>query len=269
MDEGWIQSVQNPLVKRVAALRRHPGRADEILIDGSRELSRALEGGVRIRRVFDCPERWRGETAEQLRKAAREAGAEVVRVGEAVLGRIAYGERSEGVVALGDRPRHGLEGVALSRAALVAVVEGVEKPGNLGAVLRSADGAGVDAVVAVEPRCDVYGPNVIRSSLGTLFTMALAEATFAETAGWIAAQGMRLVAARPDGEQLYTEVDMRGPTAVLLGSEAGGLTGRWSALRPIGARIDMRGAADSLNVSVCAALFFYEAVRQRADGGSR
>jgi TrmH family RNA methyltransferase len=147
---------------------------------------------------------------------------------------------------------------------LIAIVEAVEKPGNLGAILRTADGAGADAVIAADPRTDLFNPNAIRASLGTIFSLPLAAATTAETLDWLTVRAIRPIATRVDAPLLYSEADLRGPIALVLGSEAGGLTDAWDDPRVTAVRIPMLGSADSLNVSVAAAIVLYEAVRQRA-----
>ena len=154
-------------------------------------------------------------------------------------------------------------------APLVAVLEGVEKPGNVGAVLRSADAAGVSALIAADPRTDLYNPNAIRASLGTIFTMPVCEAAGGETIEWLRANGFRIFAARVDGAIPYTEADYRGRSAIVLGSEAAGLSPLWRGDDVQAVRLPMLGAADSLNVSVTAAVLFYEALRQREERGER
>jgi TrmH family RNA methyltransferase len=143
------------------------------------------------------------------------------------------------------------------------VLESVEKPGNLGAVLRSADGAGLDALIAADLRTDLYNPNAIRASLGTIFTLPVAVADSRETLDWLRGRGLAIVAARVDGSVPYTEVDYRRPTAIVFGSEAEGLSEAWRAPDVTAVRLPMLGAADSLNVSAAAAVLFYEARRQR------
>ncbi len=148
---------------------------------------------------------------------------------------------------------------------MVAVVEGVEKPGNLGAVLRSADGAAVDAVVAASPRTDLFNPNAVRASAGTIFTVPLAAAPTVDVLAWLRERGLRIVAARVDAGQRYTELDLTGPLALVVGAEADGLGVAWSAPDVTAVHLPMLGVADSLNVSVSAAILFYEARRQRGD----
>jgi RNA methyltransferase, TrmH family len=146
---------------------------------------------------------------------------------------------------------------------LVAVVEGIEKPGNLGAILRSADGAGVDALIAADPRTDLFNPNAIRASLGTIFSVPIANATSAKTISWLTDHGISIVVARVDGSVAYDQVDYRGPLAIVLGSEAHGLAGTWSGPGIQAVSLPMLGVADSLNVSAAAAILLYEARRQR------
>ena len=146
---------------------------------------------------------------------------------------------------------------------LVAVLEGLEKPGNVGAILRSADAAGVDAVIVADGRTDLYNPNTIRASLGTVFRENVCEATTAETIEWLRNRELTIVAARPDAEQSYSEVDFRSGAAIVLGSEADGLSDAWRGTNITPVRLPMLGMADSLNVSTTAAVLFYEALRQR------
>ncbi|HVP12998.1 MAG TPA: RNA methyltransferase [Phycisphaerae bacterium] len=263
-----ITSPQNPRIKAVARLRDHRTHdaRDQIVIDGRRELARALEAGVAIGEIFYCPALLGADDSQALLEPAQERGARLVEVNEAVFAKLSYGDRAEGAVAVAQRPARKLADLRLSRTALLAVVEGIEKPGNLGAILRSADGAGVEAVIAADPVTDIYGANVIRSSLGTAFSVPLVEATTAETIEWLDEHRLSIVAASPVGKTPYTDVAMAGPTALVLGSEADGLTPAWSKAGVIQAAVPMLGKADSLNVSITAALFFYEALRQRRAG---
>jgi TrmH family RNA methyltransferase len=187
-----------------------------------------------------------------------------------LLGLLAYGERASGIVAVATAPDTSLVSLRLPASApLVGILEDVEKPGNLGAVCRSADGAGLDAMIAAVGSVgsvDPWNPNAVRASLGTVFTLALAVATTADVLGWLRAKGLRLVAARVDGSVPYTEVDLTGPVALVLGSEAHGLTAEWSGSDVMAVRLPMRGRADSLNVAAAAAILFYEARRQRDAG---
>ncbi|MEE8386020.1 MAG: TrmH family RNA methyltransferase [Dehalococcoidia bacterium] len=266
MGSEIITSLQNPRVKEVVRMRRGRGRSERILIDGRREIRRALEGGVHIGEVFYCGPLLGGDDEIQILRPARQRGAELTEVSESVLAKISYGDRVEGMLAVAARPQRSLSDLHLSSCPLVATVEGLEKPGNLGAILRSADAAGVEAVLVVDAVTDAYGPNVIRSSLGTIFWVPVVEVSAGEALEWLLGRRMLIVAADPSAGSLYTGVDFSGPVAVVLGNEAGGLSGAWAREEVIRARIPMIGRADSLNVSITAALFFYEALRQRGTG---
>jgi TrmH family RNA methyltransferase len=266
-----ITSPHNPRVKLAARLRDHRQRRKEqrILIDGAREISRAIAAGVILQEVFVCPKLCQTAEAKLLLENLPGSGAEVIEVSEPVFSRLAFGERAEGVVAVATVPLHRLEDIVLPENPLVAVLEGVEKPGNIGAVLRSADGAGISALVLAEPRTDLFNPNAIRASLGTIFTLPTAVADVNEVMDWLRNRGLQVVAARVEGSVLYTEIDYRRPTAIVLGSEADGLSSQWSGEVIRGIRLPMLGAADSLNVSAAAAVIFYEALRQRSALESR
>src|SRR3954452_22963378 len=261
-----ITSTRNARVTSAAALRDRRARDDAglTLVDGVRELSRALDGGAGVAEVFVDPDAI-GADGRAVVDRARTSGATITTVGATVLGRLAYGDRSEGIVATVAIPDLRLETLALPADPLVVVLEAVEKPGNLGAGLRSADGAGADAVILADPRTDPFNPNAVRASIGTIFAMRLAAAPSDEVRAWLNREGIRILAARVDAAVDYTGVDLRGPCAIVLGSEAAGLTGTWSGddITPI--RLPMLGVADSLNVSITAAVVLYEVRRQRGD----
>jgi TrmH family RNA methyltransferase len=260
-----ISSLQNPRVKDVIRLRdrRHRDKQQRILIDGVRELGRAIGAGIRLREVYFCPELGIDAQAQTVLDAAS-ACAELISVTRPVFDRLAFGDRAEGVLGVAQMPTPSLDALVLPANPLVAVLEGVEKPGNVGAVLRSADAAGVSALVVADPRTDLYNPNTIRASLGTVFTVPVCMATVADTLAWLRQMGLKVYAARVDGSVPYTEVDYRIPAAVVLGSEAQGLSPAWSHPDITAVSLPMLGVADSLNVSVTAAVLFYEALRQRS-----
>jgi RNA methyltransferase, TrmH family len=260
-----ITSRQNPRVKEAVRLRsrRERARQGRFLIDGARETLRAVAADLRFQEAFVCDELC--DTAESVDAvyAVQSTTAEVFRVSPAVYAKLAFGDRLDGIVAVALAPRRGLNELQLSPRPIIAALEGIEKPGNLGAILRSADAAGVDAVVVAEGRTDLYNPNTIRASLGTVFRDNICEATTTETIGWLRGRGLPILAARPDADALYTEIDMREGVAIVLGSEAVGLTDAWSGEGVVPVRLPMHGLADSLNVSTTAAVLFYEALRQR------
>ena len=262
--DSRITSTKNPRVLAAAGLRERRARdaAGLTIVDGARELARALAGGARVVEVFADEDRLSGEGLDVL-EAARGAGAAIVPVGGPVIDKLAFGDRSEGLVATVAIPDLALAGLGLPADPLVVVIEGVEKPGNLGAVLRSADGAGTDAVIAADPRADLFNPNAIRASLGTIFTVPVAAGSGAAVREHLDTAGIRIVAAWVEGSVPYTEADLTGPVALVLGSEADGLTGAWAGEGVTAVRLPMLGVADSLNVSIAAAVLLYEARRQR------
>jgi TrmH family RNA methyltransferase len=234
------------------------------LIDGAREILRAIEADVEILESFVCESLIVDEEGQLAVARLAETRAVRATVTAEVFEKLCFGERAGGVLAVAKTPIRGLDQLRLPAAPLIAVIEGVEKPGNVGAVLRSADGAGVDAVVIADPRTDLFNPNTIRASLGTVFGANVCAATSEEVLAWLRALNLRCFAARPEAELLYTEADYRGGAAIVLGSEAEGLSPKWQAASVTGVRLPMRGIADSLNVSATAAVLFYEAQRQRS-----
>lgn len=259
-----ITSTRNPRVQAALALRDRRAReaAGMTLVDGARELARALAGGAEVVELFLQPDAL-DDVAAGTAALALEGGALPVAVTGRVLDRLAYGDRSDGLVATVRIPDLRLEALRLPANPLLVVLEGVEKPGNLGAVLRSADGAGADAVIAADPRTDLFNPNAIRASIGTIFGRPVAVGPSDAVRRRLAAEGIRLVAARVDAPRRYTDADLRGPLAIVLGSEAEGLSGAWDGEGVEPVSLPMLGVADSLNVSIAAAILLYEARRQR------
>ncbi len=265
MSDEIIGSLQNARIKSAIQLRRSRGRAktDRILIDGRREIHRALESTVEVQELFYCTPMVRPDDLARIVEQATRRRVRCSDVTEEVMGRIRYGDRSDGVVATARRPATALTSLRPGGASLVAIVEGVEKPGNFGAIVRSADAAGVEAVIAADPATDILGPNAIRASLGTVFCLPVAEASVSETLAWLGAGKMQTVVAAPGSASHHTDVDFRGPTAIVLGSESKGCSDAWKRAGATMICVPMMGRADSLNVSVTAAVLFYEAVRQR------
>jgi TrmH family RNA methyltransferase len=266
-----ITSLQNPRVKQAVKLRDRSGRDEQrrIIIDGQREIERALAAGVQLVELFIEADVLPPDVERRLAAQARAAGADVLDVTAAVMQKLAFGDRHAGVVAVAETPSADLQkfaqdlSVKSTRPPLIAVLEGVEKPGNLGAVLRTADAAGVTGLIVANPRTDLFNPNAIRASLGAIFTVPLAAVSSVECLAWLRAQKYSLVAARVDGAANYTAADFRGPSAIILGSEAAGLSSQWHAPDIQAIQLPMLGSVDSLNVSVTAAVLFYEALRQR------
>jgi TrmH family RNA methyltransferase len=261
-----IESPANPRVRAAAGLRERRQREATglTLVDGGREARRAIEAGVEVETAFVCQDLLATDDARAAINAlARAQGRrELVPVTRRAFEKLAYGDRADGIVLV-VRPRvQSLTELELPEQPLVVVTEDVEKPGNVGAILRSADGAGADAVVAVGGT-DLFNPNVIRASVGTVFSVPVAAAPAIEVAAWLQAHGIRTVATRVDATLLHVDADLRGPLALVLGSEAMGLSTDWSGEDVESVRLPMEGVADSLNVSAAAAILLYEAWRQR------
>jgi TrmH family RNA methyltransferase len=259
-----ITSLTNPRVKAAVRLRDRAERdlTGLTIVDGAREILRALDAGIHVEQAFIAPELLRSPDALAVADRLRHRPT-TLEVSPAVLGRVAFGQRTDGVVAIVGTPTSSLDELVPTSDPLIVVAESIEKPGNLGAIIRTADGAGADAVIAADPRTDLFNPNAIRASLGTIFAMPVVSAATDATLDWLVAHGIRPVAARVDAGRTYTEVDLRGPLAIVLGSEADGLGTGWADARVEPIAIPMRGIADSLNVSIAAAVLLYEARRQR------
>ncbi|MCC7300028.1 MAG: RNA methyltransferase, partial [Verrucomicrobia bacterium] len=251
-----ITSVQNERVKRIAKLQRKASerRAEGLtVIEGAREVSRAIENGWRPVELWFCPELG----------AEKPSDAEYLQCSRAVFEKISYREGPDGVLAVGPLVGKILADLKLPENPLVLVAEGLEKPGNLGALLRTADGAGADAVIICDAATDLNNPNVIRASIGTLFYLPVVEATTEETIAFLNGKGIKILSAVPDSDAVYTEADLKGPVAIVVGAEDQGLSDVWKNTADLNVKIPMLGKNDSLNVSVSAAILLYEAVRQR------
>jgi rRNA methylases len=264
--EQTITSAANPRLKGLVGLRRRRRREEtgRTLLEGYDELALALDAGVRPDELYICDDLMADPRAQhEVVRQARAAGAEVIRLSRQAFEKVAYREGADGFLAVvpsvGVTPRE----LTLPDRPFVLIAEGVEKPGNLGAMLRTADAAGVDAVVASNPVTDWGNPNVVRSSKGTVFSVPVATATTAETFAWASERGIRVVAATPAAASLHTDVDLTGPVAIAVGTEKEGLTDEALAAADVLIRIPMSGKANSLNVATSAAIVLYEAVRQR------
>lgn len=265
-----ITSLQNTRVKNAAKLRDRRGREQQgrMLIEGIREVSRAVEAGVAIVELFYCEAFIRDTSSQHLLAKLRGGRAELLPVSEAVMEKLTFGQRGEAIVAVAIPP-HGALAELLARidksrplGHVVAVLERIEKPGNVGAVLRTADAAGIGALIIADGGTDLFNPNAIRASLGAIFTLPVCAATSDETLAWLRTNRFQILAARVDGASNYTAANYTAPTAIVLGSEADGLTDRWRASDIAPIALPMLGQVDSLNISAAAAVLFYEALRQ-------
>ena len=254
-----ITSAQNPKIKNLLLLQeKSKARREQglFVVEGRRELEHALEAGFRARTVFVCPEIAGDSVIPGLT-------GNLVEIPETLYRKVAYREGTEGIIAEMECRERRLEDLPLGENPLVVVLESVEKPGNLGAVLRSADAARADAVIVCDPLTDLWNPNLIRASLGGIFTVPTVCASSAETIGWLQAHGIRILTAQLQDSSWYYDTDMTGGTALVMGTESTGLTDIWRRAADAHIRIPMLGRLDSLNVSVSAAVLLFEAVRQR------
>ena len=262
-----ISSLQNPRIKQLVKLRerKHREREGVMLLDELRIVRRALEAGVHLNEAYVCGEMLnRHDDDGALRTLLARHTVPLIDVAPHVMEKAAYRQNPEGVIAVAVPPARGLTDLDLPEDPLVLVLENVEKPGNLGAVVRTASGAGVDAVLACGVGADPWNPNCLRASTGAVFTVATIAASREEIIAWLRERGLALVATTPDTDTLHTDLDLTGPTAVLMGAEDRGLSAELLAAGDRRCRIPMMGAADSLNVSVAAAILVYEALRQRS-----
>ena len=265
-----ITSPANPKLKYVVRLRSCSEREEsgEMIVEGYRECRRALDNGYRPRALFHCPEFYlKNEHEPALVAECAQAGAEIYTCSKACFAKIAYKERPDGLLMVGPHISIHLDDLVLPENALVIVTEAIEKPGNLGTILRSADAAKAAAVIVCDRTTDIHNPNVVRASTGTMFSVPVVEATSEEALGWLKAHGFKILAATPHAEKLHFEVDLTGKVAIALGAEQYGLTARWMDGAELRVRIPMLGMADSLNVSAAATILVYEAVRQRLAKG--
>ncbi len=261
-----ITSVQNTLIKQIIALRDSKERrsAGLTLIDGVREIARALDAGINFKQLVYCKSMFNTRGEEDLLQRMLDASIEAVEVNERVFERISFGERVEGVLAIIQSPVITLEQLKLSAQPIVIVLESVEKPGNLGAMLRSCDGAGVEAVLVCDTKTDIYNPNVIRASTGIVFSLPVVADSRVNISSFLKAKGITTVASSPHAKDVYTKANFKKATAFVFGCEDKGLSREWLMLADSQIKIPMLGKADSLNVSVSCALLVYEALRQRS-----
>ena len=253
-----ITSLQNPKIKYIVKLRedKRQRRLDGLmLVEGCDELTLALSTGLKPHTLLTAPE---------LATASLDIpSAEITTVTRAVFEKISYRDNPDGWLGIFPVPKNTLEDLKLSESPFVIIAESIEKPGNLGAILRTADAAQVDALLVCDPRVDLWNPNVVRASRGTIFTVPTVEVDSPNALAFLRLRKMRVLAATPSAEVLYTDVDLREPIALAVGTEDEGLTDFWMQNADIKVKIPMLGKVNSLNVSIATALITYEAVRQR------
>ncbi len=261
-----ITSTQNPKVKSLLSLEkpRERRRQQQFIIEGTKEIGLALQAGYKIGNLFYCVDIF----PERDLKALHIEDKFLVPVTKEVFDKIAVRENSGGVIAVAEMKAHRLDDVQLGSNPMVLVLESVEKPGNLGAILRTSDAAGVDAVITCDPQTDFYNPNVVRSSLGCVFTKQIASATSEETIAWLKKNNIAIYCTYLKASIPYNEVDFKRPSAIVMGTEATGLSDIWVKNSSANIIIPMQGKIDSMNVSTAAAVVIFEATRQRGFKGS-
>ena len=254
-----ITSLQNPRVKHIVKLRddkKQRQRDGLMLVEGYDEISLAISAGYLPSTLLTAP--------QLVRREIEGISTEVISVSSAVFEKISYRENPDGWLGIFPVPRGSLEDLKLGEPPLVIVAESIEKPGNLGAILRTADAAGVDAVLVCDPRVDAFSPNVVRASRGTVFTVPVVETKSTQALIWLQMRGIRILAATPSAEAEYTRQDLRRSLAIAVGTEDEGLSDLWLKQADMRVKIPMLGEVNSLNVSTATALIVYEAVRQRS-----
>jgi TrmH family RNA methyltransferase len=260
-----ITSVQNPRVKQLVKLRdrRSRDQAGVFLVEGYREIRRALEKNTVLTELYYAPEWFLGENEAALIAQAEQAGAQLFELTKDAFAKAAYRERPDGLIAVAPQWQKTLADLKLRPEPFLLILEAIEKPGNLGTLLRGADAAGCDAVIVCDPVTDLFNPNVVRASTGVLFSMPCLVAEKEATLAWLRAGKIKTVATTPAAPGLHSAADLRGPLAIVMGSEQYGLSDYWLQNADLLVRIPMAGQADSLNVGMAAVITLFEAVRQR------
>ena len=270
-----ITSAQNPKVKELLALQeksKERRKKGLFVVEGRRELLHCIEAEFEPHTLFVCRDILSDKDFDKILGAIEEnfcgSTYPIVEISQQLYDKVAYRGGTEGIIAEMHCKELSLEGLKMKENPLVVILESVEKPGNLGAVLRSADASGVDAVIVCDPLTDMYNPNLIRSSIGAIFTVPVATASSEDTIAWLKSNGIKIYTAQLQDSEWYYDTDMKGGTAIVMGTEATGLTNIWRKSADAHIKIPMLGRLDSLNVSVSAAILMFEAVRQRKDAKS-
>lgn len=262
MNYELISSTQNPRIKHLLALQQKSQQRRKeglFVVEGKRELEHCLEAGLRIRTLFICPEICPMQSLPNPELLCKD----VLHIAPQLYERIAYRGSTEGVMAVVESHDLTLQDLNLPENPLIVVLEGVEKPGNLGAVLRSADAAAADCVIVCDTPTDLYNPNLIRSSIGAIFSVPCVSCSSEECIRFLKERGIQILTAQLQDSHLYYDTKMTKGTAIVMGTEATGLTQQWRKAADAHIRIPMLGKLDSLNVSVSTAILLFEAVRQR------
>lgn len=261
-----ITSTSNPIVKSLVKLKKRSERDERgvFVVEGYRPITRALEDGFEFEELYYCPEWFLGENEEKVLTRAKESGARLTELGKEAFAKIAYRDRPEGLLAIGKQWHTKLDDLKLSENPYIIVVEAIEKPGNLGTILRSADATGAEAVIVCDQVTDLFNPNVVRASTGVVFKVPTVVTSTDEALAFCKQNGIKTLAATPHTETLYTEANLTQPIAIVMGSEQFGLSEKTINACDLPVKLPMLGRADSLNVSAATVVLAYEVVRQRA-----
>lgn len=265
MTDNYISSVQNPKIKHLAVLQQKSSERRKeglFVVEGRREIERCIKAGFEIDSVFYCPSILGSDEGAKVALLFPQR-SRCFEVSYEVYNKIAYREGTEGVIAEVRTRNTRLEDLPVKDNPLYVILESVEKPGNLGAVLRSADASGADAVIVCDPLTDIWNPNLIRNSTGAIFSVPCVACSSEECIAFLKERGVKILTAQLQDSELYYDTDMQRATAIVMGTEATGLTDIWRKAADAHIRIPMLGMLDSLNVSVSAAILLFEAVRQR------
>lgn len=263
-----LTSLQNERIKHAVRLRERSEREDTglFLIEGYRELLRAVDAKRKIETLFICPELFLGENEGALIDRILSSKATVYCCSEPVFRKLSYRDRPDGLLAIAPQLHLSLNDLTskLGKNPFLVVAEAIEKPGNLGTILRSSDACGVNGLIVCDRCTDVHNPNVVRASVGTLFTVPVVEAEGKATLTYLKEKGIAIIAATPSAEVEFTKIDLTGPVAIAVGTEQLGLSKQWLSQATTCVRIPMLGVADSLNVAMATTLLLYEVLRQRS-----
>ena len=263
-----ITSPQNPYIKNIIKLRnrRQRDKQKTLIIEGYRSLARSWEH-LLIEQLYICPEFFQRKNERQLIKNIAHKGAQVFELPSFIFEKISYRNHPEGLLGLATYPNQKLSDIKLSNNAFLVVTQAIEKPGNLGAIIRSSDATGTDGLIVCDKCTDIFNPNVINASTGICFSLPIVETTTQQTLDYLKKNNIKLICATPSATKLYNKVDLTHSIAIVVGAEQYGLTQKWLEQATVNVRIPMLGCADSLNVASTTTILLYEAIRQRREKG--
>lgn len=263
-NEIIIESPSNPKIKALVKLRERKARDEQslMIIDGVREISLALKNNFKLQELYFCQELIE-EKDSQLLEMAQKQNAAIIKVSKRVFEKIAFGDRAEGFVAVGAQSKKRIEDLSVNKDCVFVVLESIEKPGNLGAIMRTCEAVGVEGIIVCDGKTDIFNPNVIRASLGACFSLPIVETSVETALAWLKEKRIKIISAQPAAKLEYWKADLTGPCVIVFGSEDKGVSKTLADSSELKVNIPMRGEVDSLNVSTSAAIILYELLRQR------